>query len=379
MNSISTLDAVSVQICILDEAGKIMNVNRAWRNFCDQHFPQHPDYFRDTHYLELFGAAAGGGPAWTEPMAAGLRALLRGERDGFTLEYPCRLRAGEFWLRIQAVRRNTDARYIVVTHENITSYKAIERALHAALAQVKVLELALARNEDALSTSCNELRTLALHLEKIEENERKRIAREIHDDLGQHLLALKIDVSMLHARTGAHPRLNEKVALTLEQIDNTMRSVKSIIENLRPPDLNLGLAAAIRRQVSEFERRTGIACAVAMGDDDIELGEALTATIFRIVQESLVNASRHAHASRVDITLHRDAGSVSIEVSDNGIGITLDGHKKRNSFGLVGMRERINAFGGQLTIERARGRGTTLRAQVPIHELNGPEPQRAVS
>jgi signal transduction histidine kinase len=181
-----------------------------------------------------------------------------------------------------------------ISNENIAPCRTAERALRFAGARIKALELALARNEEALSTSCSELRALALHLEKIEENERKRIAREIHDDLGQQLLALKMDISMLHARTGAHPRLNEKVALTLEQIDNTMESVKSIVKNLRPPDLNLGLAAAIRRQVKEFERRTGIACEVALGDDNIELDEALTATIFRIVQESLVNASRHA-------------------------------------------------------------------------------------
>lgn len=368
MDSNSTLDAVSVQICILDKAGRIVHVNRAWRDFCDQHFQQHPAYFRDIHYLKLFEVAAGVGSAWTAPMAARLQAVLRGEREGFTLEYPCRLPSGEFWLRIQVARRNGDARHIVVTHENITAHKAIERALQSALARVQVLELALARNEEALTTSCDELRTLAQHLEKIEENERKRIAREIHDDLGQHLLALKLDVSTLHARTGAHPRLNERVTLALKQIDNTMRCVKAIIKNLRPPDLNLGLAAAIRRQVREFERRTGIACEVALGDDNIDLGEALTSTIYRLVQESLVNASRHAQASRIGITLQRDGGSLSIEVSDNGIGITLDGHKKRSSYGLVGMRERIDAFGGQLTIERARGRGTTLRARVPIHE-----------
>ena len=220
--------------------------------------------------------------------------------------------------------------------------------------------------EEALVTSRNELRALAIHLEKIKEYERKRIAREIHDDLGQHLLVLKNDVSMLHARTAAHPILNRKVGLALEHIDGTMQSVRSIINNLRPATLDLGLSAAIQWQVQEFARRTGIACELVMSDDNIELDDDRTITLFRILQESLVNVSRHARATRVCITLHREADSVSIEVADNGQGITINGQRKRGSFGLMGMKERIGALGGELTIERQPGQGTRLTASVPL-------------
>lgn len=220
--------------------------------------------------------------------------------------------------------------------------------------------------EEALVTSRNELRALALHLEKVKEYERKRIAREIHDDLGQRLLVLKNDVSMLHARSAAHPMLNRKVGLALEHIDSTIQSVRSIINNLRPATLDLGLSAAIQWQVQEFARRTGIACELVMSDDNIELDDDRTITLFRILQESLVNVSRHARASRVCITLHREADSISIEVADNGQGITLNGHRKRGSFGLMGMKERIGALGGELSIERRPGQGTRLTASVPL-------------
>jgi PAS domain S-box-containing protein len=221
--------------------------------------------------------------------------------------------------------------------------------------------------EEALVTSSRELRALAIHLEEIKENERKRIAREIHDDLGQHLLVLKNDISMLHARTArAHPILNSKVSLALEHIDGTMQSVRSIINNLRPATLDLGLCAAIQWQVQEFGRRTGIACELVMSDENIELDDDRTITLFRFLQEALVNASRHAQASRVCITLYREEFSISIEVSDNGQGFNSGDHRKRGSFGLMGMRERLSALGGELSIECDAGRGTRLTASVPV-------------
>ena len=223
------------------------------------------------------------------------------------------------------------------------------------------------KNEDALFTSNEELRALAIHLGKIQEYERKRIAREIHDELGQLLLSLKMDVSMLYARTtSTHPRLNKKVSLVLEGIDATMKSVKAIINDLRPPALDFGLSAAIRSHVQSFKRRTGITCELAINDDDIELDNDCVTTLFRILQESLVNVTRHSQASQVRIDLHRDAGNISINVSDNGAGVTRSGYKRRGSYGLVGMRERINALGGEFSIEQVAGGGTRLTASVPI-------------
>ncbi|HEY0847499.1 MAG TPA: PAS domain S-box protein [Noviherbaspirillum sp.] len=221
--------------------------------------------------------------------------------------------------------------------------------------------------EEALRHSRQMLRHLISYQERVREDERKRIAREIHDDLGQNLLALRIDVAMLHARTGAaHPRLNERVRLALNHIDATMKAVRAAINNLRPPVLDLGLNAAIEWQVQDFQRRSCITCELAM-EDDFSIDDARATALFRILQESLNNVIRHARASQVRISLHRQENKLVMRIADNGIGIYPDCRRKANSFGLVGIEERINALGGELDIASDIDRGTTLTVFLPMH------------
>jgi signal transduction histidine kinase len=227
--------------------------------------------------------------------------------------------------------------------------------------------------EEALRQSREELRQLASYQERIKEDERKRIAREIHDELGQNLLALRIDVSMLHARTGAtHPKLNSKVHSVLDHIDSTMKAMRSIINNLRPTVLDLGLNAAIEWQVKEFQRRTGIACELVMQDKELVLDDARATALFRILQESLNNVLRHAKAKRARIELHNGDHKLFMKVADNGIGMFPGCRRKANSFGLVGIKERISTLGGELIIETGPDSGTTLTVSIPI-ETNGTE------
>lgn len=221
--------------------------------------------------------------------------------------------------------------------------------------------------EEALRQSREELRQLASYQERIKEDERKRIAREIHDELGQNLLALRIDVSMLHARTGTtHPKLNSKVHSVLDHIDSTMKAMRSIINNLRPTVLDLGLNAAIEWQVKEFQRRTGIACELMMPDKELVLDDDRATALFRILQESLNNVLRHAKATRAQIELYSGDGKLFMKVADNGIGIFPGCRRKANSFGLVGIKERISTLGGELTIETGPEQGTTLTVSIPI-------------
>lgn len=233
-------------------------------------------------------------------------------------------------------------------------------AVHNDITQRKVIE-------EALSTSRNELRELNLHLEKIAENERKRIAREIHDDLGQYLLALKSDVEMLHIRTKqSHPRLHHKAGLAMNLIDGTLQRVRSIINDLRPAILDLGLIAAIEWQVEGFERRTGIACELNLCNVRIKLHDAQILTLFRVLQEALLNAHRHAQASKIIIALRANDSRLFIDVTDNGIGMTASALQKRQSFGLIGMRERLTALGGGLSITSEPENGTRLVAFIPM-------------
>jgi signal transduction histidine kinase len=224
--------------------------------------------------------------------------------------------------------------------------------------------------EEALRQSREELRLLASHLEQIKEDERKRIAREIHDELGQNLLALRLDISMLHERTAHnHPRLNAKVHNVLAQIDTTMKSMRAIINNLRPAVLDLGLNAAIEWQVQEFKRRTGIVCQLSMDEHDLNLDDKRATALFRVLQESLNNVIRHAQASRVEIDMHQKGDTVMLRVADDGIGTYPGCRRKSNSFGLIGIKERVSSLGGQVTIGSVHAKGTALTISIPIVDI----------
>jgi PAS domain S-box-containing protein len=227
--------------------------------------------------------------------------------------------------------------------------------------------------EEALRKSELVLRELAAHLESIREDERKRIAREIHDELGQRLLVLKIDISMLHARTcSRQPKLHEWSRQVLDNIDTTMLNVRSIINNLRPAVLDLGLQAAIEWQVKEFERHTGIACDMVSDGKDTPLTENAATALFRTLQESLTNISRHARATQVLVELHEEEGRLFLKISDNGIGSFPENRRKKSSFGLIGIRERISALGGELVIASKPDQGVTVTVSVPT-EFHQPE------
>ena len=214
-----------------------------------------------------------------------------------------------------------------------------------------------------LLQSFAQLRRLADHQETIKEIERKRIAQDIHDDLGQNLLALKMDVATLHARTAhTHPRLHGRTTLVMDTIDATIKSVKSIMNDLRPATLALGLEPAAEWQLKQFERISGIACTLEASfiSPDFGLDEGRTSAIFRIFQESLANVARHAQASRITITLKQDQFGFSMKVKDNGKGLQPGDRRKSNSFGLMGIKERIDALGGELVITSSPGKGTLL-------------------
>ncbi|MGZ5885094.1 MAG: ATP-binding protein [Burkholderiaceae bacterium] len=260
---------------------------------------------------------------------------------------------------------------VIKAHEQLEA-RVLERTSDLVYAneQLKLEIEERKRVEEELRQSKEQLRQLTIHQESVKEGERKRIAREIHDDLGQNLLALRIDVSIFHARTAhAHPKLHERAGATLQIIDSTMKSIRAIINNLRPSTLDIGLQAAIEWQVKEFERRSGISCKLTVNQKNIDLSldDQIATGIFRIVQESLTNVSRHANASQVNIKLQRDKESLFLQVIDNGVGIPQGCRRKANSFGLIGMQERISQMGGELTVANIEeGAGTALTVSIPL-------------
>jgi PAS domain S-box-containing protein len=234
----------------------------------------------------------------------------------------------------------------------------------------EALDAKVAERTAELSASREQLRKLAVHLETIKEEERTRIARDIHDELGQNLLALRIDLSMLGARTSQrHGLLHRRVSAALDNVDATIRSVRGIMNDLRPAVLDLGLHAALEWQAAEFRKRSGLACILELPDEAACAGLQgdLAIVLFRSVQEALSNVRRHAQASRVDIALVLEERRLTLRVADDGVGLpsaqaqTEEQGGKRDSFGLIGMAQRVAAQGGSLAVATpAGGRGCRL-------------------
>jgi len=249
-----------------------------------------------------------------------------------------------------------------------TLFHTISSSRRHAVALAETMTTELRASEAKLKWSNENLRRLAAHANNIKEGERKRIAREIHDDLGQNLLALRIEADMLAARTAARqPRLHARAVATLRQIDTTIKSVRQIINDLRPNVLDLGLNAAVDWQISEFRRSTGIACHLIEHHHDIAVSDQCATALFRILQESLSNVSRHAHASRVEVELKVEGGWISMTVADNGIGMQGKGRQHGSSFGLVGIEERMNLLKGVFRLITSPGDGTTVHVSVPLN------------
>lgn len=222
------------------------------------------------------------------------------------------------------------------------------------------------RAEEALSRSRTALRKLANHMNQVKEDERKRIARDIHDDLGQSLMALRIDVSLTQKHQNLPLAVKEGIAGILGQIDTIIKAVRSIINDLRPAVLDLGLHAAVEWQAKEFERRTGISCRVHFDHDEFVLDDLRATALFRIVQEALNNIKRHAQASAATIELVRRDSTLEMRISDNGIGLPPDSRRKAGSFGLAGVEERVYMLGGSFSITGSAGQGTTILLSVPV-------------
>ena len=222
--------------------------------------------------------------------------------------------------------------------------------------------------EEKLRTSREQLRLLATHLQSSSENDRTEFAREVHDELGQALTALKMDMFWIRNRLpDGKKSLVIKADECLALIDSTIRSVRRICTELRPDVLDhLGIVAAVEWQIAEFRKRTGIGCVLKIRPRDIKINRDLSITVFRIIQEALTNIIRHAGATEMDFTMDCTDDCLSFRISDNGKGITKKVLHGPKSFGLMGISERVRAWNGTLRIEGAPGKGTTLSVTIPL-------------
>jgi|KBSMisStandDraft_5_1062788.scaffolds.fasta_scaffold112694_2 signal transduction histidine kinase len=222
--------------------------------------------------------------------------------------------------------------------------------------------------EERLRESEVQLRALAARLFSIREDERARIAREIHDELGQVLTGLKMDVMWLSKQLdNEHKPLLARIETMRQLIDSTVQVVRRISTGMRPEILDdMGLVAAIRWQSKEFQKRLGIRCRVELPGDQIHLGSELSTAVFRIFQEMLTNIARHAKAGSVTVKLNISKERLTLKVADDGVGMGESAPQARASLGLLGMRERAQLFGGEVTFQATPGRGTTVLLSIPL-------------
>jgi PAS domain S-box-containing protein len=223
--------------------------------------------------------------------------------------------------------------------------------------------------ENEMIERTHEIQRLSTHLQAIREEERTRIAREIHDELGQQLTGLKMDASWIDKKMMAEPTelIRDRLSAMIALIDETVKTVRRISSELRPGILDdLGLVAALEWQCQEFEKRTGIESHFKTDESEYNLEKNLSTNIFRVYQEALTNVARHANASKLVTSLSRNTTHLILNVKDNGVGFDMEEARRKKSLGLVGMRERAILFKGELTINSRQGEGTSVRLSVPL-------------
>lgn len=220
----------------------------------------------------------------------------------------------------------------------------------------------------------SELAELSQHLIRVSEEEKAKIARELHDTFGSNLTAINMDLNWIQRRIPEDAReLRERLQRVLQMLAETVELKQEVIEGLRPSQLdNLGLSFAIRSHCREFSRRTGLPCEVEVDEDFDEMDPSWSIALYRIVQETLTNITKHAQASRVRISLKREPAGIRLRIVDDGVGIAEGGLAKPKSHGVVGMRERMRQIGGRFNIGRGPGgKGTLVEAFIPSVPSSG--------
>lgn len=223
--------------------------------------------------------------------------------------------------------------------------------------------------EEEIKRSRAQLAELSAHVETVKEKERTRIAREIHDDLGGNLTAIKMALALMKKRLPPDDAaLADKASYVDSLVDRTIEAIHRISVDLRPSILDFGIVAAIDWQAREFEKQLGIPCHFSSNKKEIDLHPDQATALFRIYQEALTNIGKHAHATQVNVSLALTNRSVRLVITDNGRGIDATDRLKPKSFGIRGMVERANALGGELSVSTAQDGGTEVALKIPLAE-----------
>jgi PAS domain S-box-containing protein len=337
----ATLDSLTAMILILDESGKIIAVNEAWRQFAEQNCLTSRGDLIGASYTTILQINAEPEPD-AATIAEEITALLAGSRSDFAMPYMC-------WGRRFLLRANR------FEHEG---------AVHAVVAQEDVTELASVRQE---------LDATAERLLRSQEEERRRIGAELHDSTTQHLAAAGLGVAQIQLLVPNNPDLAAVLERTTAALTEAQREIRAFSYLLFPPSLDRdGLASTLRHFVQGFARRTGLNLDCNIDDAVDGAAPPVQRTILRVVQEALTNVHRHARATQVSVTIQVDGLNLKLRIADNGVGlpVTQDDSFPELGVGIPGMRSRVRQFGGKLSLTGSR-QGTTVRASIPLHPTIG--------
>ena len=295
-----------------------------------------------------------------------MRYVMESPSEPLTIQYRVSHKDGR-WIHVEStgvnMQDNPAINGVLITMRDATERLQAEASVRAE------------QEVQASRATVSKVRKIAAHMEKLRESERKHIAREVHDELGQILSVLRMDIALLKDRTGINNAVMdgiERNMLTL--VDRAIQGVRNIASSLRPVQLDMGSVAAIEWQCTEFAKHSGIPCLLKVAGDITGLDEQRALAIFRIVQESLTNVARHAGATRVEISIATRNGAIEMEIRDNGRGFAPEEPIGYESFGLLGMRERAISIGGELNVTGRPGQGTVVALRIPDDPAEEKEP-----
>ncbi|HWJ95599.1 MAG TPA: CHASE3 domain-containing protein [Telluria sp.] len=290
-------------------------------------------------------------------MSGEQRELLATRREAYTSQY-----GHTVWLGL-----GINAAAIVVI---VLFYQLIRRSFAARHRAEHALQQANDQLESMVALRTEQLAVLSRHLIRVAEEEKTRLSRELHDEMGANLTAIGMDLAAVGERVQADAELAAMVTRARAKLVDTVQLKRRIVEDLRPSLLdNMGLATALRSYCEDYARVTGIACDALVDDAVDQASPTQAIALFRIAQEALNNVAKYAHARNVTVALSREADGIALEVADDGIGIPPDALSGTKSHGLLGMRERALLLGGSLTVKRGgNGAGTCVLAFIPAGE-----------
>lgn len=336
-------------------------LNAAELNFISEHVTNQNDFIRAVKNFSPHIILAD----YSLPTFDGLQAFRLLKEDNVRLPFVLVTGTMSEYMAVECLRLGIDD-FILKS-----SFKRLPSAVVSAYEKVEK-EKEKEKLSVELKRTQEELRLLLGSMQTSREEERKHIAREIHDELGQVMTALKINVSLIRkdiTEKGCDDKkyIDSEFESVIELINSTILSVKRIATELRPEVLeHLGIIEAVKWQAEEFNKKTGIDCKVTDLQSHLEINAVLATTVYRIVQEALTNVTRHAKATLVDVMAGLDGKYFVIEIKDNGIGFSGENKKGRTGLGLIGMRERVYLSNGEIKITGNPGTGTTVSVKIPM-------------